>query len=239
MKFVPSIGADYSGSLGGITASRNRYGSYFRRKSSPVNPNSTRQQAVRAYFATAVVGWTSLTAAQRSAWNTYAANTPFVDGLGNQRFVTGQNMYIRSAVLRAQIGEALIATAPTEFNFGNPVTSYYPTNAGTAGFDQIGEDSGVSTTVAVMGNTSDDGDVIAYVGAPINVSRGFYKGPYQLMGSASTTAADPTVALGTGQAQAEALVAGQYRSLRLVIAYDDGRVSPSYETLAPVVDDSV
>lgn len=237
MKFVPSIGADYSGSLGGITASRNRYGQYFRRKASPVNPNSTRQQSVRSYFATAIVGWTALTAAQRAAWNTYAANTPFVDGLGNQKFVTGQNMYVRSAVLRAQAGEAIIATAPTIFDFGNPVTSFRPGIAGTPD-GSLGVNAGAnSTQVTVMGNASEDGDMLMYLGAPINPSRAFFKGPYQLAEVEAVTGGMADTGMGTTPTVDDALVDGQYRSVRFVIAYDDGRVSPSYEALAPVVTD--
>jgi len=239
MKFVPSIGADYSGSLGGITASRNRYGSYFRRKSSPVNPSTSRQVAVRTAFATAVVGWTMLTAAQRAAWATYATNTPFVDGLGNQTFVTGQNMYIRSAVLRLQLGEAVIATAPTTYNFGNPVTDYKPINSGT-GSNDIGLDTGtLSTDAYIAGLASEDGDVAAYIGAPINASRNFYKGPYQLLASAALTAADPSGSLITIGTPTDTLVIGQSRPMRLVVVYDDGRVSPAYATIGTVVDDPV
>jgi hypothetical protein len=238
MKFVPSIGADYSGSLGGITASRNRYGQYFRRKASPVNPNSTRQAVVRNAFSTAIVSWTALTAAQRAAWNTYASNTPFVDGLGNQKFVTGQNMYVRSAVLRQQIGIAIIATAPTVFNFGNPPTNFYATNNGDPAVPSIGETGGaISETSDITGGASADGDLIAFIGKPINASRAFYKGPYQFMASSATTSGATTQTWDDEQFQTAGVVIGEYRPVRVLIAYDDGRVSSSLEKIALVIDD--
>jgi hypothetical protein len=239
MKFVPSIGADYSGSLGGITASRNRYGQYFRRKASPVNPNSTRQQTVRAAFATAIVGWTSLSAANKALWNDYAANTPFVDGLGNQKFVTGQNMYCRSATLRTLIGEAAVAAGPGTFNFGNPVTSYNPTVDGAPANTLAFETADLSTTANIVGGASGEGDVAIFIGRPINTNRAFYKGPYQLAGVAPIAAAADNVNFDAAPTiGGTALGVGQTRSTRFVVIYDDGRVSPSFETISVVHEDT-
>lgn len=238
MKFVPSIGADYSGSLGGVTASRNRYGSYFRRKASPVNPNSARQQAVRSYFATGAVGWSMLTAPQRAAWDDYAANTPFVDSLGNQKFVTGQNMYMRSVVPRALAAQAVVTTAPTVFSFGNPVSSYYPGNAGTPP-NEIGYDTGaIVLETACMGGWSADGDLLFFAGPPINSSRGFYKGPYQLVSATAVTATQNSQVVAATEAQDTPFAIGQTRGVRFVVAYDDGRVSPSFDSIALVVADA-
>ena len=49
MLFVPTIGTKLSGSLGGIVASHNRFGSYFRQRTVPVNPDTADQQMVRGY----------------------------------------------------------------------------------------------------------------------------------------------------------------------------------------------
>lgn len=238
MKFVPILGADMSGSLAGVTASRNRYGQYFREKVVPVNPNTTRQQAVRSYFATAINGWTALSAANRALWNDYAANTPFVDGLGNQKFVTGQNMYCRCNTLRAQIGEALVSAGPTTFNFGNPVTNLKPTTDGTPDGVIGVVASALSTSVDIMGGASADGDIAMYIGNPINPSRSFYKGPYQLAATSATTGASATEGFTGAPTIVTALAAGQYRSARFVIVYDDGRVSPAFEVLGVVTEDT-
>ncbi len=64
-----------SGSIGGDTFARNRYGNYVRARTKPVNPNTTLQQAVRASMSFLTNRWAqTLDAAQRTAWNPYAQN---------------------------------------------------------------------------------------------------------------------------------------------------------------------
>ncbi len=45
-----------SGSVAGTTASRNRYGTYLKKKSLPINRKTTSQAAVRAFFSTLTKG---------------------------------------------------------------------------------------------------------------------------------------------------------------------------------------
>ena len=50
MLFKPTIVASLSGSLGGITASHNRFGAYLRERVIPVNPGTQPQVIVRNAF---------------------------------------------------------------------------------------------------------------------------------------------------------------------------------------------
>lgn len=243
MKFTTgAMVGDLSGSIGSTTASRNKFGPYFRSKVIPVNPNTTRQQTVRALFATLVTAWNdTLTDAQRTAWRLWATNTTIQGKDGNPINITGQNAYIRFNTARTQIGGTRVDAGPTVFNNGSPATSFQ--SALGADIGEIGEVTGdFSTDANLDGLTSDDGDLAVFLGGPINNSRLFFKGPYQLSTSVSFMAGQPNVAILTTeplQEQAIALVAGQFRSIRFRLIYDDGRLSEKFEALANVVADSI
>lgn len=243
MKFTTgAMVGDLSGSIGSTTASRNRFGPYFRNKVIPVNPNTVRQQTVRSLFATLVSTWNdTLSEAERIAWDTWADNTTIQGKDGNPINITGQNAYIRFNVPRLQIGGVRVDAAPVIFNNGNPVTSFQTTVLATD--LTIGTLAGVvSTDVVVAGNASTDGDLAIYLGAPVNVSRAFFKGPYQLADVIVVANGDNFIDWATSEAaltQAVALAVGQFRSVRFRLIYDDGRLSEKFEMLADVIDDAI
>lgn len=121
--FTPGGGvAAVSGSIGGVTFSRNRGGPYMRTRAIPVNPNTTFQQEVRSLMATLTSGWIDdLTEDQRAAWDTYALNVHLPNPLGADRNVGGLGMYVRSNIPRLQADPATyprVDDAPTIFNLG-------------------------------------------------------------------------------------------------------------------------
>lgn len=91
----PGAGVPTGGSLGGTTYSRNRYGSYTRNRTVPVNPNSPLQARARAIFQTAVTAWQTMTGIQRTAWNNWAAATPWLNKAGETVHLTGQVAFMR------------------------------------------------------------------------------------------------------------------------------------------------
>lgn len=243
MKFkAGAMVGDLSGSIGSTTASRNKFGSYFRQKVVPVNPNTTRQQTMRGIFATLVNNWTStLTQPERDDWTNWANNTTINGSDGQPINITGQNAYIRFNTVRLQIGETRVDIAPTTFSNGTPPTSFI-TLLGSLP-DQIGEVSAVmSTKILIAGLAADDGDMVLWLGAPVNTSRKFFKGPYQFSSSEAVTALDADVDFTTdviNQNQAIGLVANQFRSIKLRMCYDDGRLSEKFEALANVDADTI
>lgn len=60
---------DGRGKLGGQVASKNRSGAYVRTKVTPVNPQTTPQQANRGIFGSVSAAWRSLTSEQINSWN--------------------------------------------------------------------------------------------------------------------------------------------------------------------------
>lgn len=113
MKYAPGLLAgQLSGSVGSTTASHNRFGSYFRSRVIPVNPNSFRQQDVRAVLTNLTQQWKTLTESQRIAWGDLALQIPRTDPLGVSYFQTGQQLYVGLNAKRSTVGFAVIADAP-------------------------------------------------------------------------------------------------------------------------------
>jgi hypothetical protein len=245
VKFTSPIFSTASGSIAGITFSHNRYGLYTRARTLPVDPSSTRQQTIRALFASLVNSWLDiLTAAQRTAWNTWAANTTIIGKDGMPVNITGQNAYIRFNTARLQAGGARVDPGPTIFNNGAPVTEFQlivDGDSNVLGTDMAG--TALSVKALVQGGASDDGDIAFFMAAPINVDRTFFKGPYQL-------AAVEEIADGIGFADFTTLftallsdngdpVAGELRGMRARTIYDDGRLSEPFAILGVVTAESV
>lgn len=187
MKFISQIVTAASGSIRGCVFSRNRSGAYIRGRVVPVNPGSAFQNVVRAALATLVARWTSvLTVAQRTAWDTWAFNTPHTDSLGQSITITGQNAYISLNALRIQFGVAVIDTAPIIF------AGAVLTPPGIVSATAATEVLSISFTNTDLWATAVGGYLAVYVSRPQNASVLFFKGPYRLMGKISGAVVPPT-----------------------------------------------
>lgn len=115
MKYTPGpmIGAA-SGSIGGNTASRNRYGAYFRTRAIPVTSTTTDALAAKSRFSTYSANWSALTAAQRLSWNNFAQTHPSTDALGQSQILTGHTVYVGLNSRLAHAGQTAIDIPPLE-----------------------------------------------------------------------------------------------------------------------------
>jgi hypothetical protein len=187
VKYTSQIIAAGSGSIGGCTFSRNRSGAYIRNRSIPVNPTSAAQVLVRGALATLVARWTSvLTAAQRTAWETWAANTPQVDSLGNPINITGQNAYVKMNTLRIQTSTAVVDVAP--IIFANAVLTPPAIVSATGSTDVLS----ISFTNTDLWATAVGGKLLVFVGRPQNPSKVFFAGPYRFAGTINGAVTPPT-----------------------------------------------
>ena len=134
---VKGIFTNISGSTGGVTASRNKGGQYLRARTTPVNPNSTRQQLARSRFTNANNGWSTLTAAQRTLWNDFAALQAWVNALGDPIQLSGQQAYVGSysALASATLTPVAVPPPPNTRPASLVIPVFAPaiaaTNAGT------------------------------------------------------------------------------------------------------------
>lgn len=186
MKYTSAIAATASGSMGGATASRNKGGQYFRRRAIPTNPSSSRQQVVRNGLANLSQAWSNtLTAAQRAAWSTYAANVPKTDSLGNTINLSGIGWYVACNNARISAGKAIVAAAPTTFTLADLTP---PTVTGVA-----------STGVASVAFTNTDlwassvgGFLVMQFSRPQSAGINFFKGPFRVGFSIAGASTPPT-----------------------------------------------
>ena len=183
--FNSQVIAGASGSVGGVTFSRNRFGRYMRARVTPVDPGSDEQVAVRAFMSMCVTRWTeTLTQAQRDGWSTYGANVPILNALGEEVFLTGQQWYVGNNITRLQAGLAFIDDGPTVFDRGSfslpPVTISEATQLASVAFDNT-----------EFPYNEDDAGLLVWISRPIAASRQFFKGPYRFVGVIAGDAGTP------------------------------------------------
>lgn len=187
MKYRSQLVTAASGSVGGCVFSRNRFGSYIRNRALPVNVASSFQNILRGAMATLVVRWTSvLTALQRSGWETWAANTPQVDSIGQTYNMTGQNAYISMNTMRIQVGLSIIDTSPTIYA-GAALTPPGITSITAATGIMI-----VTFTNTDIWATAVGGALLAYGSRGQNQSKLFFAGPYRFASRINGSVVPPT-----------------------------------------------
>ena len=222
MLFKPLMGSQLSGSVGGITASHNAGGSYFRQRATPTNPNSVFQQAVRNAMNALSARWVdTLTQAQRDAWQTYADNVTLVNRVGDAINVPALSMYNRSNVSRLQTGEPRQDAAPTIFNLG-ALTD--PTFA----IDQPAGEVDVTFDNTDDWANEDDSALLVYASAPQNTSIEYFKGPYRFAGKVqgdAVTAPTSPAAI----ALPFPVAVGQRVFFQVRVTRADGRLSTTFQ----------
>lgn len=108
-----AVVTEASGSIDGVTYSRNSFGAYARARGVPVNPNTPAQTAARTLLTSLSQAWRELSSAQRNGWNVAAASVTRQNALGESYNPTGQQLYVGTNINRQLIGEAIIDSAPT------------------------------------------------------------------------------------------------------------------------------
>lgn len=166
-----------SGSIAGNTFARNHYGNYARARTKPVNPNTGRQQVIRAALAELTVRWSStLTAPQRTAWNLYGSNVAMTNKLGETVYLTGFNHYIRSNIMLTRNGLTNVDDGPVVFEIPTQDPAY-----------SITASEATQQITHAFDNTLDwaketGAKMYLFQGHPQNAQRNFFGGPWGYIG---------------------------------------------------------
>lgn len=130
-KFLPGpTVATVSGSIGGTTFSRNRYGAYMRNRAKPVVNTSEAAMAAKVLMTTASQAWQNLTVGQRLAWSEWARRNPIVGSLGDVQVVSGHAAYVGIYCRMSIIGETPLDLPPiTPAPAGLTAASFVATEA--------------------------------------------------------------------------------------------------------------
>lgn len=220
MKFKSTIFAQTSGSLAGKTFAHNQGGLYTRARAIPVNPNTFAQQNVRNALKTLTGRWGSaVTAAQRAAWATYAANVPLINTLGDARPIGALSMYVRCNVPRlSNEGTAFIVDdGPTVYSLGT-FSAPSPTRA-SANFS-------IAYTNTDDWAIADGGFLFAYVSKPQSKTINFFKGPYLFLGEVAGNTMTPPTSPAV-MTPAQPAMASQRYFFRFNASNADGRLTSS------------
>lgn len=218
-----------TGSVGGTTYARNRYGNYARARTKPVNPNSVLQQEVRTVMAYLCERWAeTLTAIQRTAWNDYASAVVMKNKLGEAIKLSGFNHYIRSNATLSRRGETLVDAGPTDFTLPEKDPSLSITT-------EVHEQRFNITFNDTMDWASENGGWLFMLqGKPQNPQRNFFGGPFK--GIKDKAGSDGNGPDSPEQSSNLWVVAeGQKVWYQLRIARADGRISEPWTVQSTVV----
>lgn len=120
-----------SGSISGVTSSRNRFGQYKRTRAIPVNPSSARQGIIRGWLGDLAQGWKDLTDAQRAGWSNLGLQYNRTDALGQAYQLDGQQAYISVNMANLNAGAAVVSDAPGMLSPAGLLTATVTTAGGT------------------------------------------------------------------------------------------------------------
>lgn len=134
MKYIGLLSSAASGKLGGIVASHNRGGTYFRHHAVPVQPRTPAQTAVRNQLQGFSSAFKALTAAQIAGWNALALTVTLKSKLGTTYNPTGQQLFVSCNKHLAAIGiTTILENAPTIPSIPG-FTSFTVANTSTYGY---------------------------------------------------------------------------------------------------------
>ena len=134
MKYIGLLSSAASGKLGGIVASHNRGGTYFRHHSIPVQPRTPAQTAVRNQLQGFSSAFKSLTQAQIAGWNALAGTVTLKSKLGTTYNPTGQQLFVSCNKHLASINiNTILTNAPTIPSLPG-FTSFTVANSSTYGY---------------------------------------------------------------------------------------------------------
>lgn len=219
--------AGMAGSINGTTFARNRYGSYARNRTKPVNPGSVGQQDARINLADAVARWReTLTAAQRTAWDLYAAAVSMKNRLGEVINLTGQSHYVRANAARFRASVTAVDAGPTELALPEKdSTLAVAISAATQNLSVT-----FDNTLNWAGETG--GYMSIYASRPQSVTVNSFKGPYLYAGKIAGAATPPTSPATI--ASPFPVVAGQKVFVKAAIMRADGRLSEPFRVSCTV-----
>lgn len=175
-----------SGSIGGTTFARNRFGNYARSRTKPVNPNTILQTNVRGYIGLLAQKWhDTLISSQRIAWSTYANAVAMKNRLGESTYNTGFNHYLRVNTVRLQLGKSQCPNAPHILSLPEKDPTFAISASVATQLITVTLSTGLpwqSITASVFG---------VWMGEPQLVTRNYFGGPWKMAGAILCDAVAP------------------------------------------------
>ena len=231
MKFKSAIITQGSGSLGGMTLSRNKGGMYLRARAIPTNPGSSAQTLVRNAMTEASTAWAdTLTQTQRDAWDNYAFNTPVTNVLGDPLTLSGQQMYNRCNVPRIAQSATRVDDGPVVFGLPTATLSAFTATPAPSGYTW-----GIDFDDQEAWANEDDAFIFVQTSRAQKQSINFFKGPFRNSGNIAGDSQTPPTSPGAGSSPFAAVVDDKVFG-RFTVSRADGRLGGAviFDTIAVV-----
>lgn len=175
MKFLSQVYVIARGSVGGVTYVANQFHQLIARaRTSPVNPMTSLQTAIRSAFSGAETRWKALAPSAREDWDAYAARTPRQNPLG-PIYLTGR-LFARGV---HGLRDFLIAQYAAVFTISDiaPITPGMRSISNVAATSPAGPGTGVAITFL---NSIANPDIVCFaqVSQAFEPTRNNYTGPW-------------------------------------------------------------
>lgn len=172
---------DARGKLGGQVFSKNKGGAYVRTKVTPANPQTASQSGVRALFGTISSTWSTLTEAQRVAWNAAVESWKSTDIFGDLLAPTGKALFQRLNNQLQDVGGSPITSPPAKVALPDAIITASVYDISSVTLTNTGQYATIGTYVSI------------YATAPLTQGTSFVKNRLRKIYSAD--AATATAAL--------------------------------------------
>jgi hypothetical protein len=228
MLFKSQVYTQTSGSIGGTTYSHNRYGMYTRGRTVPVNPNTDRQAGARNRLSQLASYWLStLTAAERAAWNLYGSSVVMKNALGDDIYLSGFSHFLRSNCQALQVGNSIVEPGPTVFTLPETDSAIVPSVSEATQQISLAFDTNLDWV------DEDNGFLQVSMSSPKGAGRSFIGGPFRYAGSISGDSTTPPTSPQV-IAVPFAVTEGQLVQVQCRIGREDGRLSEPFSANASV-----
>ena len=219
MKVLAGLVTQGTGSLGGMTMSKNKQGYYLRSRTVPSNPRSIRQTGIRNTLSALAATWATLTAAQQAGWNLYGKNVQVVLDNGQTKILSGFNWFVGSNQLQILAGGSAVLTPPDIFTLaGTPFSvdfEYLTSSTSVLNFSLLNP--------PVAAGTGDQ--VLVQIGRPQTLGTQYFSGPWQYVDVVDSIDQGTSVVLDLSSASDYLASSNNYQWIRLTRILPDGRYS--------------
>lgn len=173
-KILSSPWSIIRGSIGGTTYFSGPHNAILaRQRTSPVNPRTLYQQIIRGAMAAAQSIWQAGSAAERTAWNTYAQTVVYSGPLGNYT-PSGIQMFHAALVLGKYMSQRFAAIIT--LNITAPVVSGLMLQSGIV--VDVPSVAGTGFNMKIDNSDTEGAIALIRISPAYKQSRNFYKGPY-------------------------------------------------------------
>lgn len=178
-----TILAQISGSINGVTFSRNKGGAYARNRSLPSNPGTDRQDQVRTAMASLSMAWRdTLSQLQRNLWTAYGQSVTVLNRIGDSISLSGIAAFQRVNLFRmSTLDLSPVLEPPPAGTLPDPP----PTFDSTA-ITFVVPDAPI-LDVNLVGAPASGYSLAYYYSGPLSPGLNYYRGPYLAHGTEAIT----------------------------------------------------